>query len=88
MELPKDIKDAIFYFEEMGMAEQMKKDERFYVDKLIKFAKLMKQTKSKEVLDALLDLYTSVDENLEAELAQSIKDAISYQMSGTDINMN
>ena len=48
----------------------------------------MKQTKSKEVLDALLDLYTSVDENLEAELAQSIKDAISYQMSGTDINMN
>ncbi len=88
MELPKDIKDAIFYFEEMGMREQMNTDERFYVDKLIKFAKLMKHTKSKEVLDALLDLYTSVDENLEAELAQSIKDAISYQMSGTDINMN
>ena len=88
MELPKDIKDAIFYFQEMGMIEQMKKDEKFFVTALIDFAKIMSQTKSKEILDSLLALYTSVDDSLEPELAQSIKEAISYQLTGTDINLN
>ena len=88
MELPKDIKDAIFYFEEMGMIEELTRDKKIFVKALIDFAKLMSQTKSKEILDSLLALYTSVDDGLEPELAKSIKEAISYQLTGTDINLN